>query len=136
MGYPKNYIGISVSRETHQRIKDLKENPDDTFDSVLNKLLDLEEKYADEPEVFEYEYYTSYCSKLFKVEFGKKTVLSYFNPKSNMFEKDIRAWQEVNPLSEDDLNSFIGFIVKDSSLWLLYDMENEVRINNIHIMRV
>ena len=53
-----------------------------------------------------------------------------------MFEKDIRAWQEVNPLSEDDLNSFIKFIVKDSSLWLLYDMEKEIQFNDIHIVRV
>lgn len=136
MGYPKNYIGISISRETHQRIKDLKKNPDDTFDSVVNKLLDLEEKYSDEPEVFEYEFCTDYVTKLFKVEFGEKTSLTYFDPKSNLFEKDISVWQRVNPLSKEDLNSFIGFIVKDSSLWLLYDMDKEVQINNVHIVRV
>lgn len=136
MGYPKDYIGISVSRDTHQRVKDLKKGPDETFDSVVNKLLDLEEKYASKPEVFEYEYICDDVSKLFKVEFGERTIMSYFNPLSNNFEKDITVWQLVNELSEKDMESFVRFIIKDSSLYLLYDMGEEMRFNDIHIRRV
>lgn len=136
MGYPKNYIGIQVSRQTHQRLKDLKENPDVTFDSVVNKLLDLEEKYATEAESYEYEYLTEHTSKLFRITFDEKVTIAYYNSVSNSFEKDIMAWQSVDALSEDELNSFVRFIVKDSSLYLLYDMDSELVINDVMIKRV
>lgn len=131
MPYPGDYTGVQIRRETHQRIANLKEG-DETFDSVVNRLLDLEEKYADNTEEYEY----SYLSKVFKVVFSDKVDILYFNPRTNGFEKDISVWQSVDALSEEELDSFVKFIVKDSSLWLLYDMESELQLNDIHIRRV
>ena len=131
MPYPGDYTGVQIRRETHQRIANLKRDGE-TFDSVVNKLLDLEEKYSDNTEEYEY----SYLSKVFKVIFSDKVDILYFNPVTNSFEKDITVWQSVDALSEEELDSFVKFIVKDSSLWLLYDMESELQLNDIHIRRV
>lgn len=135
MAYPKGYTGVQIHRSTHQRLKNLKKDGE-SFDSVLNKLLDLEDKYTDKKEEYNYAYCTQNSSKAFKVVFSDKTSITYFNQVTNMYEKDIRAWQEVNPLSEEELDSFIRFIVKDSSILLLYDMEEKLTLNDITIERV
>ena len=135
MGYPADYTGVRIDRTTHRRLKRLKEK-DESFDSVLNRLLDLEDKYSEKVESFEYAYVCNGISKVFKVIFDEKVTIEYFNPKSNEFVMDIRAWQSVDALSEEELDSFVRFIIKDSSLWLLYDMEKEIQFNDIHIVRV
>ena len=135
MAYSKNYIGVPVSEETHQRLAKLK--GEDTFDTVVNKLLELEETYNVPEETMEYEYMLSNeKSKLFRVIFGDKIVIEYYNRKEFKFEKDIRAWFNGNQISNSEIDSFIRFIVKTSNLRLLYDMDKELVLNDIWIRRV
>ena len=137
MSYPKNYIGISISPEVHQRLVNLKENDNETFDSVVTKLLDLEDKYSELPvETYEYEYIIDNGSKLFRVTFSDKVEIEYYNRKEFNFEKSIKAWYTGNRISEEELNSFIRFIVKESNLYVLYEMDNEILQNNVWIKRV
>lgn len=138
MTYPKNYIGISISPDTHQRLIDLKTSDKETFDSVVNKLLDLEDKYTEIPkEVYEYEYMLSEGkSKLFRITFHDKVTIEYYNRRTFKFEKSIKAWYTGNRISELELNNFIRFIVKESNLYVLYEMDDEIVQNNIWIKRV
>ena len=136
MPYPKNYIGISISEETHQRLTNLKRDGE-TYSDVLENLLNLEEKYTVRTETFEYEYMLkNQKTKLFRVTFSDKVTIEYYNRKTFKFEEDIRAWYTGNRISEDELNSFIRFIVKESNLYVLYEMDEELVINDIWIRRV
>jgi len=138
MTYPKNYIGISVSPETHQRLCNLKSSDKETFDSVVNKLLDLEDKFTDMPtEIFEYEYILNNGkSKLFRVIYSDKVTIEYYNRKKFQFEKSITAWYTGNRISEEELNQFIRFIVKESNLHVLYEMDDGIMQNDVWIKRV
>lgn len=136
MPYPKNYIGISISEETHQRLTNLKRDGE-TYSDVLENLLNLEEKYTVRTETFEYEYMLkNQKTKLFRVTFSDKVTIEYYNRKTFKFEEDIRAWYTGNRISEEELNSFIRFIVKESNLYVLYEMDEELVINDIWIRRV
>lgn len=136
MPYPKNYIGISISEETHQRLTNLKRDGE-TYSDVLENLLNLEEKYTVRTETFEYEYMLkNQKTKLFRVTFSDKVTIEYYNRKTFKFEEDIRAWYTGNRISEDELNSFIRFIVKESNLYVLYEMDEELVINDLWIRRV
>ena len=129
------FISVAVSEKTHQRLAKLK--GEDTFDTVVNKLLELEETYNLPEETMEFEYMLDTDkSKLFRVIFGDTTTIEYYNRKKFVFEKDIRAWFTGTRISDSDLNAFIRFIIKDSNLMLLYDMDEELVLNDIWIKRV
>lgn len=138
MTYPKDYIGISISPDTHQRLVNLKIDENETFDSVVNKLLDLEDKYTEIPkEIYEYEYMLKDgTSKLFRITFTEKAEIEYYNRKNFKFEKSIRAWYTGNRISEFELNNFVRFIVKESNLYVLYEMGKELTQNGVWIKRV
>ena len=138
MGYPNDYIGIAVSQETHQRLLTLKQNYNEiNFDSVVNKLLDLEEKYNPPTETFEYELMLNKRkSKLFRVTYSNKIDIEYWNNNTKNFEKDIKAWFTGYKISQKDLDNFIKFIIKNSNVGLLYEMEDELVQNGVWIKRV
>lgn len=138
MTYPSDYIGIAISQETHRRLSELKEkNNEINFDSVVNRLLDLEEKYNMPTETFEYELMiNSKKSKLFRVTYSDKVTIEYWNSNKLAFEKDIKVWFTGYKIPSNDLNAFIKFIIKDSNLGLLYEMENELVQNGVWIKRV
>lgn len=138
MTYPKDYIGISISQDTHQRLVNLKIDENETFDSVVNKLLDLEDKYTEIPEeIYEYEYMLNDgTSKLFRITFTEKAEIEYYNRKNFKFEKSIRAWYTGNRISEFELKKFVRFIVKESNLYVLYEMGKELTQNGVWIKRV
>ena len=138
MAYPNNYIGIAVSRETHQRLKSLKEEYNEiNFDSVVNRLLDLEEQYNIPTQTFEYELMiTSTKSKLFRITYANEIVIEYWNSKKFEFEKDIKAWFTGYRIPKKDMDSFIKFIIKDANLGVLYEMDKEIVQNGVWIRRV
>lgn len=138
MGYPKNYKSIMVSQETHQRIHSLKKQYNEiNVDSVINRLLDLEELYNIPSETFEYELMLkAHKSKLFRVTFSDKIDIEYWNSNDFKFVKDIKAWFTGYKIPQTDLDAFIKFIIKDSNLALLYEMDEEIVLNGVWIKRV
>jgi len=138
MAYPSDYIGIAVSQETHQRLSSLKKQYNEiNFDSVVNKLLDLEEKYNPPTQTFEYELMLkNHKSKLFRVTYSDKIDIEYWNSDSLSFEKDIKAWFTGYKIPQRDLDAFIKFIIKDTNLGVLYEMDEEIVQNNVWITRV
>lgn len=137
MGNSKNLKGISISIETHKRLVKLKQNEDETFDDVVRRILDLDEKYNVQEEIYEYEYMLKNGkSKLFRIIYSDTVKIEYYNRRSFEFEGNIRAWNTGNRISEEELNSFIRFIVKESNLYVLYEMDDELVQNDIWIKRV
>ena len=134
MGFPSNYTTITVSRETKQRLVQLK--GEDTFDNVISNLLDLEERYNLPTEIIEYEYQIKEGSKLFRVTYSDKVKIEYCNRKELKWESDIKAWFTGARISDDELNSFIRFIIKDANLMLLYECDDELNWNDIYISKV
>lgn len=137
MGNSKNLHTVHIQSKTHKRLHNLKTNPGETFDSVVSRLLDLEDKYNPISETFEYEYLLpDNRSRLFRVTYSDKISIEYYNRKSFEFENNIRAWAFPNDLSEQELDLFIRFIIKESNLYVLYEMDKELVQNNIKIRRV
>ena len=136
MGNSKNLKGINVSQKTHERLLNLKRE-EDTFDDVVSRILDMDDKYNVKEETYEYEYILkNHKSKLFRVTYSDKIHIEYYNRNTFEFEDNISAWYTGNRISEDDLNSFIKFIVKESNLYVLYEMEEELLLNDVWIKRV
>lgn len=135
--YPKGYAGIAISEETHQRLTKLRDKYNEkTYDIVINKLLNLEEKYNPPTEVFEYEYIINNGSKLFKVTYSDTITIEYYNYNTLQFEENIQAWFTGNRISDKELDHFIKFIIKNSSLMELYEMDTEVVTRDLHIRRL
>lgn len=136
--YPKNYIGISISEETHNRLTKLRDTHNEpTYDAVLNKLLDLEEKYNPPTETYEYEYQINNGnSKLFKITFADTVKIEYYNYKTHTFEENIQAWFTGERISDKEIDLFVKFIIKTSSILQLYEMDNEIVTDTIWISKL
>lgn len=140
---------IFVQPETHKRLNDLKQDSE-TFDGLINRLLDLEDRFNPIEEVFEYEYIylaettkesdgkiiPNYQSRLFRVIYGETIKKQFYSMKSHDFEDNIEAWNYFPSMPMGAIDSFIKFIIKESNLYVLYEMEDELVQNNIWIKRV
>ena len=135
MGFPSDYHTVHVSEETKKRLTKLKGN--DTYDTVVRKLLELEDKYNTITETYEYELMLQNNeSKLFRVTYSDEIDIEYWNSRSYSFEKDIRAWFTGYRISQKELDNFIKFIIKTANLMVLYEMEDELIQNGVWIKRV
>ena len=128
--------GINVAQDTHQKLVQLKKD-DETFEDLIKRILDMEDKFNPKDDIiYEYEYVFGDVSRLFLVMFGDSIKIKYYSQRENRFESNIRAWNSKMTVPEDVLNSFISFIVKESNLYVLFEMDKELIQNNIHIKRV
>lgn len=129
---------VNITVETHKKLVALKQSKSETFNDVLVKLLDLEDKYNPRDDIiYEYEYIFEGGSRTFLVMFGTNNVkIKYYSQREHRFESNIRAWNSKASVPSDILDLFISFIVKDSNLYVLYEMEEELIINGVHIRRV
>ena len=122
--------------QTHERLFNLKKDKKESFDSVVSRLLDMDDKYTSKVEEYEYEYLVGEKSKLFRVIYSDTILIEYWNSSVFKFEKNIRAWQHGEKLSESEIDSFIRFIVMESNLYVLYEMGDDLTQNDVHIKRV
>lgn len=127
---------IGISHDTHQRLINLKLKGD-TFDNVIERLLDMEDKYNPHDDIiYEYEYIYGDESRVFLVMFGDTVKIKYYSQLYNRFESNIKAWGSKSPIPEDKLDSFIKFIVNEANLVILFEMDKELVQDDIHIKRV
>lgn len=126
---------INVSIDTKKKLSELKRDGD-TFNDVITRLLDLEDKYNPIDIVFEYEYQLFEGTRLFRVIFSDKVKIQYYSMKTHKFKNDIAAWNDVEKVPQQEMEDFIRFIVKESNLYVLYEMDKELVQNNIWIRRV
>ena len=137
MGYSGDFKKIPVRKETHKRLLKLKENGDCTFNDVVRKLLDFEDRNNMPKKIYEYEYLLENGqSKLFRIIYSDSISIEYYNYRTHDFERNIKAWTTGNYVSEHEIYSFIHFIVQENSLYELYEMDEELVQNDIFIRRV
>ena len=98
-------------------------------------------------EIFEFEYIfkdgtfkehenkkiPNYQSRLFRVVYGETIKKQFYSMKSHDFEDNIEAWNYFPQMPMRAIDSFIKFIIKESNLYVLYEMEDELVQNNIWI---
>ena len=112
---------VNITKDTYNKLQVLIEDentPYNSFSDVVSHLLDLEDKYNALEETIEYEYeLNNGFTKLFRITFiGNSTAKpEYYNIQSGKFEDNIRAWQTGNSMSEEELDSFIQFIVDEKN---------------------
>ena len=137
---------IKISKETHAKLSELKKNDTDTFNNVVSRLVDLELEFNPPGDIiYEYEYEfqdgkfrngrPKYSTRLFRVIFGDEVKIEY-HYRNGEFQKDIKAWNGLGVMPEEAMNNFIKFIIKESSMYILFEMGGELMTDNIWIKRV
>ena len=126
---------INITAETHKKLSALKRE-NDTFNDVITLLLNLEDKYNPIDIVYEYEYQFSNGTRLFRIIYSDTIKIQYYSMSTHNFENNITAWNSVEKVPEKELNEFIRFIVKESNLYVLFEMDEELVFNDIWIKRV
>lgn len=136
---------INISKETHAKLSELKKGKNDTFNNVVSRLVELELEFNPQNIIYEYEYEfrdgnfrngkPKFSTRLFRVIFGDEVTIEY-HYRNNEFRKDIKAWNGLGQMPEEAMNNFIKFIIKESSIYLLFEMDKELMINNVWIKRL
>ena len=127
--------GMTVAASTHEKLTKLKRD-DETYDSIIRKLIDMDQKYNYQSKTIDYEFLTYNISKVFRVTFDKnKHTVEYYSH-GNVYEKNISAWNSYPPISNEDKDLFIGFIVQEKSFRLLQDMGESIDFGEFMIRRI
>lgn len=136
---------INISKETHAKLSELKKDKNDTFNNVVSRLVELELGFNPQDITYEYEYEfrdgtyrngrPKFSTRLFKVTFGDEVTIEY-HYRNNEFQKDIKAWNGLGRMPDEAMNDFIKFIIKESSIYVLFEMGEELMIDNVWIKRL
>ena len=127
---------INVSHSTYERLAALKQG-NDTFNDVVTKILDLEDKYNQKDESIEFEYVTPTNLKMFKVVYSEnETQIFYYNVAKKRFEKSIKAWDTYLSISKEEKDEFLKFILNENNQVLLRFMGEELSYGNFIIHKV
>ena len=130
----KNVQGMTIAETTHKKLTSLKKE-NETFDDVVRKLIEMDKKYNSKSTIIEYEFLTYDISKVFRVIFEKNShKVEYYSKKG--FENHISAWKGYPPISEEDKDLFIEFIVQEKSFRLLQDMGESMDFGNFMIRKI
>ncbi len=129
---------VNISHETHSTLQTLKKEMEvNSFNEVIGKLLDFEFEFNPQDIIYEYEYiFSRQSTRLFRVIYGDDVTIEYYSPREHEFKKDIKAWNSLEEVPTAAMNKFIKFIIKESSVYVLFEMESELVQNNIWIKRV
>lgn len=123
--YPKDYAGISITEETHQRLTRLRDMYNEaTYDVVLNKLLDLEEQFVNPSipaQIFEFEYVIREGTKLFRVIYADTITIEFYNYNSLQFEDTIDAWFTGVKIEPDEIGLFVKAMSNEETMKELYE---------------
>ena len=134
MGYVDRTQGLTIAESTYNKLKSLKQDGE-TFDDVVRKLVDMDQKYNIHDETIEFEFLTETNSKVFRVIFENNAhKVEYWNKTS--FSNSIRAWNNYPSISDEDKELFISFIVKETSFNLLKSIDGAADFGNFIIRRV
>ena len=131
---PPHMQGMTLPQSTYDKLIALKK-PDENFDDVVRKLVEIDLKYHPFKEVVEYEFLTMDNSKVFRVTYGDgKPLVEYYNP--NGWDKHISAWEYYPAISEEDKELFIEFIIKPNSFIILQDIGDSIDYGDFIIRKI
>ena len=129
-----DYSGIDVTVSTREKLNSLKKDGE-TYDDVINRILDMEDQYnpVKLDITREYEYHYKESRKLFRIHFfEEKYTLTFYDDISHEYKENIDAWNAP----ADMINNFIIFITKESSIILLLDLEDMVNFGDYCIKAI
>lgn len=129
-----NMQGMTIAASTHEKLTALKKE-DETYDSVIQRLIQMDQKYNPQPTMMEFEFSTYDISKVFRIVFnGNSHKFEYYG--KNKFESSISAWENYPPISKKDKELFIEFKVQEKSFRLLQDMGASMDFDGFRIRRL
>lgn len=131
---PEHIQGMTIAASTHAKLTSLKKE-NETYDEVIQRLIQMDQKYNPQTTIQEFEYSTYDISKVFRVIFkGNTHKIEYYG--RNGFQSSISAWENYPPISEEDKELFIEFKVQEKSFRLLQDMGSSMDFNGFRIRRL
>lgn len=130
----ENMQGMTIAASTHAKLTELKQD-DETYDEVIQRLIQMDQKYNPKTTVQEYEFSTYDISKVFRVIFkGNSHKVEYYG--KGGFQSSISAWDSFPSISEEDKELFISFKVQEKSFRLLQDMGESMDFKGFRIRRL
>lgn len=133
-------VSVNMSYATKDKLSKLKYNQNESYDSVISRLLFLEEKFnsRDQSVAYEYEIFIDDMSKLFKVEWSHDSyILYYYDSTAHEWSDSAKAWSS----SEDEVvSSFVDallmLLAKDDARALLMNMRGELELGGYTVKKL
>ena len=108
MPNPRNSTNLTLSEETYNRLRHLKETRGWSFNQTVEALCDLELKNNYINKVSEFSLITETTSRLFRVQFKKDNmVIEYYNPNTG-YDRKIKNWDLDDTKVVNAFFEFIG----------------------------
>ena len=133
-------INIQMKYSTKNRLENIKLNKNESYDSVIQRLLYLEEKYnsADVDVTYEYEIFIDDMSKLFKIRWlNDSYIIYYYDYRNHDWSRSASAWGS----SDDDtvslfIDRLLFLLAKDDARALLMNMTTELVLEGYSIKKI
>ena len=133
-------VSVNMSYETKDRLAGLRLNKNESFDSVLQRLLFIEEKFnsRDLNISNEYEIYIGDESRLFRIDWSHDSYIIYYYDNTNHdWSSSIEAWGSCD---DDVVSSFADALLllmaKDDARALLMNMRGELELDGYTVKKL
>lgn len=133
MANPLNSTNLTLTEETYNRLKNLKNSKGWTFNETVDKLCELEFKNNYIETVIEYSLITETTSRLFKITFKKENmVIEYYNPEKGGYDLKIKNWGLNSKISK----LFYEFINEDYARCMLEHIPRGIVFDDFIIQKI
>ena len=139
MNKEQSTISFNISLETKEKLDELK-YAEESYDSVLQKLLYFEEKYNTNVDIVaEYELCFDDVSKLIQIHWlNNSYTILYYNDIGHTWSNSASVWNQG--CSDDDIamliDRFLSLMARDDVRPLLIDLEDEMVLDGLTIKRL
>ena len=110
-----------LEKSVYDKLKQLKK-PNETFDDVINNLINIDKKYNTLEKTLEFSFETETTCKNFRITYGNNDpLIEYYNPKG--WSNHISAWDNYPRIHDNDKDLFINFILDKSNVIKLQNLD-------------
>lgn len=133
-------IKLNLSYETKDKLSNLKLNQNESYDSVIQRLLFLEEKFngRDQTVTYEYEIFIDDNSKLFKVEWLHDSyIIYYYDTRNHTWGKTATSWGSCDDeLVSSFVDALLLLFAKDDARALLMNLTGEISLDGYSVKKL
>lgn len=133
-------IHTSISYATKDRLEALKLNKNESYDSVIQRILYLEEKFnsRDLDVTYEYEIFIDDLSKLFKIRWLHDSyIIYYYDYRNHTWSRSATAWGSGD---DDTVSLFVDrllfLLAKDDARSMLMNMTDELVLDGYCVKKL
>jgi hypothetical protein len=131
MANPLNSTNLTLSIDTYNRLKRIKEHNNWSFNQTLDKLCELEFQNNYVETIKEYVLITANTSRLFRVTFKKENIIvEYYTPDG--YSNKIKDWN----LDKRTTNKFFEFIREDYARCMLENLPIALEFKDFIIQKI